>query len=65
MGSSHGARGKNPKQRFTELQEMALVSVRKTEMAAKVKGALGFHKKSPLYIAILGDLGTYDPQHFT
>jgi hypothetical protein len=35
-------RGKNPKQRFTESQEMALICTRWTEMAAEVKGALGF-----------------------
>jgi hypothetical protein len=41
-GSGHGARGKNPKQRFTESQEMGLVCARRTEMAMKVKGTLGF-----------------------
>jgi hypothetical protein len=41
-GSSRGARGKNPKRRFTESQEMELVCVRRTEMVADVKGALGF-----------------------
>jgi hypothetical protein len=44
MGSSHGARRKEPKQRFTESQEMALVSTRRIEMVAEVKGALGFWK---------------------
>jgi hypothetical protein len=42
MGSGHGARGKNPKWRFTKLQETALVCVRRTEVAVEVKGALGF-----------------------
>jgi hypothetical protein len=42
MGSGHGARGKNPKRRFTESQEMALVCARRTEMAPEGKGALGF-----------------------
>jgi hypothetical protein len=42
MESDHGARGKNPKQRFTKSQEMALVCTRRIEMAAEVKGALGF-----------------------
>jgi hypothetical protein len=42
MGSDHGARGKNPKWRFTGLQEMELVCVRQTEMVMEVKGALGF-----------------------
>jgi hypothetical protein len=41
-GSGHGARGKNPKQRFTESQEMALVCMRRIEMAVEGKGALGF-----------------------
>jgi hypothetical protein len=40
MGSGHGVRGMNPKQRFTKSQEMTLVCVR-IEMA-EVKGALGF-----------------------
>jgi hypothetical protein len=44
MGSSHGVRGKNPKRRFTESQEIALVSARRTEMVAEVNGALGFCK---------------------
>jgi hypothetical protein len=42
MESGHEARGKNPKRRFTESQEMALVCMRRTEMVAEVKGALGF-----------------------
>jgi hypothetical protein len=42
MGSDHGAREKNPKQRFTGSQEMALVCVRRTKMEAEVKGALVF-----------------------
>jgi hypothetical protein len=41
-GSNHGVRGKNPKRRFTESQEMGLVCARRTEMVAEVKGALGF-----------------------
>jgi hypothetical protein len=44
VGSRNGARGKNPKQRFTELQEVALVSARRTEMSMEVKGPLGFYK---------------------
>jgi hypothetical protein len=58
MGSNHGARGKNPKRRFTESQEMALVCARRTEMAAKVKRALGFWPKSSLCSG-RGDLGMY------
>jgi hypothetical protein len=42
MGSGHRARGKNPKRRFIESKEMVLVCMRRTEMAAEVKGALGF-----------------------
>jgi hypothetical protein len=42
MGSDHGVRGRNPKQRFTELQEMTVVCMRRREMAVKVKGTLGF-----------------------
>jgi hypothetical protein len=42
MGSGHRVRGKNHKRRFTESKEMALVCTRRTEMAAEVKGALGF-----------------------
>jgi hypothetical protein len=37
MGRGHGARGKNPKRRFTESQEIVLVCVRRTKMAAEVK----------------------------
>jgi hypothetical protein len=42
MRNSHGARGKNPKQRFIKSQEMALVCVKRTKMAVEVKGALEF-----------------------
>jgi hypothetical protein len=49
MGSGHGARGRNPKQRFTELQEMEAVCTRRREMAAEVKRGLGFGL-SPLFI---------------
>jgi hypothetical protein len=49
-GSGHGRRVKNPKWRFTESQEMALVYMRRTKMAAEVNGALGFGK-SHHYIA--------------
>jgi hypothetical protein len=41
-GRDHGARGKNPKQRFTESQEMGLVCATRKEIAMDVKGALGF-----------------------
>jgi hypothetical protein len=51
IGSGHRAREKNPKLRFTELQEMALVCVRRTEMAAEVKRALVFGN-SHCYIAV-------------
>jgi hypothetical protein len=37
MGSGHGARGGNPKPRFTESQEMVAVSMRRREMAMEVK----------------------------
>jgi hypothetical protein len=50
-GSDHGARGKNPKWRFTGLQEMELVCVRQTEMVMEVKGALGF-RLSHCYVAV-------------
>jgi hypothetical protein len=42
MESDHGAWEKNPKWRFTESQETGLVCMRRTEMAAEVKAALGF-----------------------
>jgi hypothetical protein len=49
--SGHGVRGKNPKRRFTESQEMMLVCVRRTEMVLEVNGALGFGL-SRYYIAV-------------
>jgi hypothetical protein len=49
-GSGLGARGRNPKRRFTELQEMVVVCMRRREMAAGVNGALGFGL-SPHFIA--------------
>jgi hypothetical protein len=42
--SDHEGRGKNPKWRFNESQEMALVCARRIEMAAEVNGALGFDR---------------------
>jgi hypothetical protein len=50
MGSSHGSRERNPKQRFTKSEEMAAMCARRREMAMKVKGGLGFDL-SLLFIA--------------
>jgi hypothetical protein len=50
IGSSHGSRGRNPKRRFTEPKEMAMIRARRREMAAEAKGDLGFDL-SPLFIA--------------
>jgi hypothetical protein len=49
MGSEHGSRGRNPKRRFTESQEMATICTSRREIAAEVKGGLGFDL-SPLFI---------------
>jgi hypothetical protein len=59
MGSGHGTKGKNPKQRFTKSQEMALVGVRRIEMAV---GSFRVWPKLPLCSG-RGDLGMYSPQH--
>jgi hypothetical protein len=50
MGSGHGSRGKNPKQRFTKSKEIATLCARRREMAVEVKGGFGFDL-SPLFIA--------------
>jgi hypothetical protein len=47
--SGHGSRGRNPKRRFTESEEMAVMRARR-EMAVDVKCGLGFDL-SPLFIA--------------
>jgi hypothetical protein len=49
-GSDHGARGMNPKQKFTKSQKMAVVCTGEREMATEVKGSLEFGLSS-LFIA--------------
>jgi hypothetical protein len=49
MGSSHCAKGRNPKRRFTKSQEMMVVCMREREIVVEVKGSLGFGL-SPLFI---------------
>jgi hypothetical protein len=54
-GSGHGARGRNPKRRFTESQEMVAVCTSKREMVVEVKHSLGFGL-SPLFIVVGANL---------
>jgi hypothetical protein len=51
MGSGHGARGRNPKCRFTKSQEVVVVCMSKRETTTEVKGSLGFGL-SPLFIVV-------------